>query len=129
MTLAAKKLQVLLVDDDTLLALAMQEFLTISGYVVETVGDGEQALLTFTNRPADVLVTDLNMPGLHGLELIRRLRETRPFLPVVVVTGHPPADRLADIQRDHLGSTVLVEKPASPEYLLAVLDTVFDASA
>jgi len=127
MTMAAKKFQVLLVEDDALSAWAMEEYLTSAGYVVETVGDGEQALFAFTDRPADVLVTDLNIPGLHGLELIRRLRETWPFLPVVVVTGHPPADRLADIQRDHLGPTVLVEKPASPEHVLAVLDTVFTA--
>jgi len=127
MTLAAQRLQVLLVEDDAILAFAMREFLVASGYVVETVGDGEQALRAFADRPADVLVTDLNMPRLHGRDLIIQLRQTWPFLPVVVVTGCMPTDRLADIQRDHLGPTVLVEKPASPEYLLAVLDTVFTA--
>lgn len=113
------KPHVLLVDDEAISALALQRFLARKGYRVTTAGDGLAALDLDASDPADLVVTDVRMPKLGGTELVRRLRQARPELPVVIVTGYMAADpEAAGLTGPR---TVVLTKPLDPEALLATV--------
>lgn len=82
------KFNVLLVDDEEELVNALAERLQIRGFNAEIALNGEQALQTVQDRPPDVMVLDLRMPGIDGLEVLRRIKKTHPRIQVVVLTGH-----------------------------------------
>jgi len=71
-----------------------------------------------------VLLTDLRMPVVDGAALIRRLRDSRPNLPVVIVTGTPPEDGLAGIQDNDPGRMVMLIKPTSVYDLIKAIQRV-----
>ncbi len=82
------KLRVLLADDDESFRRVQEYQLTQAGYQVTACGDGEAALEAFRTTGHDLVVTDIRMPGLDGLEFLTRLRAISAETPVVVVTGH-----------------------------------------
>ncbi|UEM18952.1 response regulator [Skermanella mucosa] len=106
---------VLLAEDEVLIALMFQDALEEEGHRVTVARDGIEALEADARDPAEALVTDLAMPRMGGRELLDRLRERRPDLPAVVVTGYAG--------EVHLGAplTVLLAKPVSPRALTARL--------
>ncbi|MCW8084511.1 response regulator [Sabulicella glaciei] len=105
-------LRVLLAEDEAIIALFFREELEQWGCKVTWAPNGERALSEAqTGAVFDVLVTDLKMSGLRGEDLIRQLRETRPLLPVVVVTGSPPTGGAASLSREGEGPLTLLIKP------------------
>jgi CheY-like chemotaxis protein len=81
---------ILLVDDDIFLLALTAELLCGLGYRVTTARNGSEALAILEQGPAvDLLVTDVQMPGLHGFELARRAKALRPTLAILYCTGHP----------------------------------------
>lgn len=97
----ARPPHVLLVDDSPVTRAMERRLLEDAGFEVTAVADGDAALALLAREPFDCLVTDIEMPGLDGLELTRRVRESPRLgdLPVVVVsTRDRPADRLAGLQ-------------------------------
>jgi len=114
---------VLVVDDEPLAVMALRDMLEWRGLRVTTAADGEAALRAFGDSPADLLVTDLKMPRMDGATLIRRLRETHPDLPVIVMTGHAPAGE-AELQGQAGGATRLLLKPISPLALLKDIEAL-----
>ncbi len=73
----------------------MARYLEDLGHRVSIAGDGKEACETFSQDPADVVVTDLRMPRMKGEELVKRLRQRSPDLPIIAVTGHVrPAEEL-----------------------------------
>ncbi|MBA1272470.1 response regulator [Stutzerimonas azotifigens] len=89
---------VLVVDDEAEIAALFQAFLELDGYRVSVANSGEDALSLDEADPIDALVTDLAMPGMDGRALVQRLRERRPQLPVLVVSGYP-SDAFVDVPR------------------------------
>jgi two-component system cell cycle sensor histidine kinase/response regulator CckA len=104
---------VLLVVDDEAPVLELESrILETAGYQVIQASHGLDAIAKLADgTPLDLLIADLNMPGLDGMEMVRRIRATRPDLKVLYVTGH--VDRLMESPRlwDH---EAFVEKPFSP---------------
>ena len=87
---ARLKPAILLVDDDVFLLTLTAELLSGLGYYVMTARNGSEALAALDNGHAvDLLVTYVQMPGLHGLELARRAKALKPTLAVLYCTGHP----------------------------------------
>jgi CheY-like chemotaxis protein len=80
--------RVLLVEDNVAVAKVAQRTLESAGYSVRVTHDPEQAIHIWNAEPADVLVTDIEMPGMSGLRLSERLRETTPQLRTLFITGH-----------------------------------------
>jgi CheY-like chemotaxis protein len=79
--------RILVVDDDLEAREMLREFFNDRDFIVETASDGPEALQRLSDFEADLLVTDLQMPGMSGLELIRALHMARPDCPAVLVTA------------------------------------------
>ena len=101
--------RILVVDDEEAVAAEMAEYLRRKGYDVVTAGNAREALELHRSRPADIVITDLLMPGMGGNELIQRLRRSDPELPIVVVTGHTTFGDDRDAVAE--GASVVLKKP------------------
>ncbi len=78
---------VLVVDDDQDHGRALAKIFERAGYRVGTAGDGQEALRILTERPFDLVITDLRMPRMNGLDLLRNIRAMSPQVPVLIVTA------------------------------------------
>jgi DNA-binding response OmpR family regulator len=106
--------RVLVVDDDMTVRDVVRRYLELNGHEVQLAGDGETALRLFAEREPDLVVLDLMLPGIDGLEVCGRLRQ-RSAVPVVMLTAlGEEEDRIAGLQ---LGADDYVTKPFSPREL------------
>ena len=116
-----QKGSILLVDDEPTIAEVVGRYLERAGYSIRAAGDGPEALELARAEPPDLVVLDLMLPGIGGLELLRRLRE-RERVPVVILTAKDhPSERVTGLQ---LGADDYVVKPFSPAELVARVDAV-----
>jgi DNA-binding NtrC family response regulator len=109
--------RVLLVDDEEEFVRALAKRLKARGLNVEVSGDGESALEKVKHSDFDVIVLDLAMPGMDGLETLKRLREVNPDLQVILLTGHGTIKSGVEAMKE--GATDFLEKPAEFPELLA----------
>jgi two-component system, cell cycle sensor histidine kinase and response regulator CckA len=117
--------QVLVVDDDVTSRAAMRRVLEHEGYTVIVAEHAADALrlLERTHVPVDLLVTDIQMPGMPGDVLAARVREAWPDLPVVFVSGEPRNERLID---EAGGRARFLLKPFLPVELLQAVEAVLE---
>jgi CheY-like chemotaxis protein len=80
---------ILIVDDEEAVGYVIERYLTIKGYRVSVAYSGEQALQAFRAERPDLVITDYKMPGMHGDELLRRLRALDPALPAIMISANP----------------------------------------
>lgn len=80
--------RVLLVDDEKEFVSTLAERLEIRGLSVRVAFDGQEAMRILDNEAFDVIVLDVRMPGLSGLEVLKRIRTQKPEIPVILLTGH-----------------------------------------
>ena len=112
---------VLVVDDDHTVREVVVSYLRAGGHRVVDVADGESALVAMRARPADLVVLDLMLPGISGLEVCRRLREATD-VPVIMLTAlGAETDRIMGLG---LGADDYVTKPFSPRELVLRVDSV-----
>jgi putative two-component system response regulator len=95
----------------------LRRLLEVQGFEAVTCGDPLFGVSNFREGAFDVVITDIHMPGMDGLTLMRALREVQPELPVVVVTGHGTVDTAIQALRE--GATGMLVKPFTGEELLA----------
>ncbi|ROQ35618.1 DNA-binding response OmpR family regulator [Streptomyces sp. PanSC19] len=117
--------RILVVDDDPTVAEVVTGYLGRSGFAVEHAADGPDALLRAGERRPDLVVLDLMLPGLDGLEVCRRLRETGP-VPVIMLTARgDEEDRITGLE---VGADDYVTKPFSPRELVLRVESVLRRS-
>ncbi len=121
--------RLLIAEDDHLLSATLAEFLREEGHEVTLAPDGAAALAAAEGLAFDVLLTDLRMPVMDGMALIRALRAERPDLPVVIISGDVPADWRCAIgaTADGPAPLQLVRKPMSLAQLRQALNSVWSA--
>ncbi|MDO8695139.1 MAG: response regulator transcription factor [Sheuella sp.] len=91
-------MRVLLIEDDATLGRALQEFLTDQGHVTDWLADGERGLSALSNHAYDLVVLDLNLPSMDGLEVLKTLRVHGQTLPVLILTARDGLqDRVAGL--------------------------------
>jgi CheY-like chemotaxis protein len=78
---------ILLVEDEELLRAGVQEMLELQGYEVVTAQNGRSALACISEHPVDLIITDLVMPQMDGIDFVEQLRKINPDVPVIVVSG------------------------------------------
>lgn len=115
--------QILLAEDDAELSFALRDSLELAGYSVLAVADGQAALQALTPEVA-VVVTDLRMPRLGGLQLMAALHEQDPELPVILMTGH--GDIPMAVKALHDGAFDFLAKPFATDHLLASVARALD---
>jgi two-component system nitrogen regulation response regulator NtrX len=108
--------RILVVDDEQNIRRSLEITLEGEGFAVESAGTGEEALAAVAADPPDAVFLDIKLPGLDGMEVLRRLRAEHPRLPVVMITGHATIARAVEATR--LGAFDFVEKPFSSERIL-----------
>jgi DNA-binding response OmpR family regulator len=112
---------VLVVDDDLTVREVVVSYLRAAGHEVTEAADGDEALRAWRARPADLVVLDLMLPGLDGLEVCRRLRE-QSDVPVIMLTAKGAVgDRVLGLER---GADDYVTKPFSPRELVLRVDSI-----
>jgi CheY-like chemotaxis protein len=110
--------RVLIVEDQDLVRRSMRVWLEQAGHEVEEASDGESGLRLLGDHRVDLVVTDIIMPNIEGLELIRRLRQRHPDVKIVVVSGSPPMGSVSMLDAAlKLGANFAVAKPFTPRDL------------
>jgi len=107
--------EILVVDDDLRMRQLIGEILTDEGYDVSLVGDGREALLLLKEKEFDVVITDLKMPYVDGIEILSFVRKVQPDCPVVLVTAHGSVESAIEAMKN--GAYDYLQKPFDPEEL------------
>jgi DNA-binding NtrC family response regulator len=111
--------RLLLIEDDASLSAALRSVLSAEGYQVEHALRGDDGLLRAEKEEFDAVLTDLRIPGMGGLEVVRRVHERKPILPIVLMTAHGTTETA--IQATKLGAFDYLLKPFEMEELLDLL--------
>ncbi len=115
--------RVLIVEDDTIIRGFLSDALRMQGFSTTSAADGVEAVEQLAQAETDLVLTDVRMPNMDGLELCRRITTERPGLPVVLITGQPASDDEALLVES--GARAILRKPIRIQHLYEVIcDTV-----
>jgi DNA-binding response OmpR family regulator len=119
--------RVLVVDDDPTVSDVVRRYLERADFGVRLAGDGQTALDEYTRERPDLVVLDLMLPGIDGLEVCRRLRTQDPTLPIIMLTAlGEESDRVLGLE---IGADDYVTKPFSPRELVLRVQSVLRRTA
>lgn len=110
------KAKVLLVDDEEQFLEVLSERLEARGLQVNSVTSGEDAIAQVEDKNFDAIVVDLAMPGINGIETMKRIKEKRPDLEIIILTGH--ATVKTGVEAMKLGAEDFLEKPVDLNLLM-----------
>jgi len=107
--------KILVVDDDPVIGKSFDRVLSGKGYAVIKAETGEAAIEKLATEDYDLVVTDIRMPGMSGLEVAERVRTKQPWMPVLIVTGYGSDE--SEARAKAAGVTEFLRKPLSPEMI------------
>ena len=116
--MADDDLKILIVDDEPIIIRSCEAILKAEGYNIEGTLGAKEAILRMEKQPYDLVFTDLKMPEIDGITLIRWIKQKRPDTGIVIITGYPSQDTIKDALE--LGIIDYVPKPFTPVVLLDV---------
>ena len=119
--------KVLVVDDDAVVGKSFNRVLSSKGYVVTTAQNAHEALKQIREQEFDVVFTDIKMPGMDGVELAERVKSSRPWTPVVIITGFGTTEN--ESRAKAAGVSDFMRKPLSPEMIEASAAKAMSAPA
>ncbi len=118
-----KPKKILIVDDDQAIVHVLSVLLIRAGYAVVSAQNGQESLAVLTMQQVDLVVLDIMLPGIDGLEVCRRVRNAEQYVPVVMLTARDElTDKLIGIEA---GADVYLTKPFEPRELLAHVKALF----
>ena len=120
-----KMRKILIADDDREVRMVLYEALIRQGHTVTVAENGMMALDIFEKNPADLVISDINMPRMGGLDLLQKLHALRPQLPVVIITGHATVETAVSAMK--LGAFDYLLKPFSIDVIVEVAARAFAA--
>ncbi len=109
----SKSLKIAIVDDEQDMRLSISQWLALSGYDTETFAGAEEALKVLGPDYPGIVITDIKMPGMDGMQLLKKLMSVDSALPVIMVTGHGDVPIAVEAMR--LGAFDFLEKPFNPD--------------
>lgn len=121
-----KNQRILVVDDEKNIRLTLGQTLEVVGYQVETAVNGEDALKQLAVGVFDLILLDLRMPGMDGIEVLKQIVEQRPETRVIVVTAHGTVDTAVEAMK--IGAVDFIQKPFAPQEIRSLVAQVLDPS-
>ncbi|WP_267268802.1 sigma-54-dependent transcriptional regulator [Pseudomonas protegens] len=115
---------VIVVDDEASIRTAVEQWLSLSGFEVQLFSRAEDCLAQLPKNFPGVILSDVRMPGISGLELLAQVQRLDPDLPIILLTGHGDVPMAVEAMRD--GAYDFLEKPFSPDTLLSSLRRALD---
>jgi len=120
----SESFRVLIVDDNREIRTILEEYLREEGYAAEGAGDGNEALAKHAEVPFDLIITDLNMPGMTGMELIKVISKEESATEFIIITGYASLDTA--IEAVKAGAFDYIVKPFRIEELRVVIKNARD---
>jgi twitching motility two-component system response regulator PilH len=124
------KARILIVDDEALILLGWEQSLKSAGYDVKTALNGKEALEITLEQKPDIVITDLIIPEMNGVELCRRIKTISPETEVLLISGHP--EEIYNYQRDFIsagGRDAVLKKPLSVIEMIKAVETIMSEKA
>ena len=118
--------RILVVDDEESIRELLRLVLTGEGYSVFTANSGEEAIEYLEAQRFDLVITDLVMPGVNGVEVLRAAKRIDPNYPVMVITGHPSVEAVTKLMR--LGAGDYLTKPFNIDVLRVTVAKLLEVS-
>lgn len=118
-------IRLLIVDDEEAFLNVITQRLRLKEFDVTAASDGEQAMAAALEKPFDVAVVDLHMPGMNGQELLAALKDRHPFLQVLILTGQGTMGAAMECMR--MGAATYLEKPYDFDQLVEAIRDAYTA--
>ncbi len=115
--------KILLAEDDKNLSRSVDILLTLDGFQVVSVYNGEEALNKLCKQKYDLLITDIVMPNLNGVDLVNKIRKLNPDIPIMVVSGKLSEPLIHDLE--HAGVQHILPKPINPARFRNMVQKIF----
>lgn len=116
--------KILFVDDDSAIRDIVEKYLTREGYKISLAESGNKALELLKDKDFDIVFTDFKMPGIDGLELLSRIKEYRPEIEVIIVTGHGTMESAVKAMK--IGSYDFLQKPFKLDILKIIINRIVE---
>ncbi len=116
--------KILFVDDDSAIRSIVGKYLSKEGYKVSLAESGVEALKLLKDNNFDIVFTDFKMPGINGIELLARIKEYRPEIEVIIVTGHGTLESAIEAMKT--GSYDYLQKPFKLDLLKIIIDRIIE---
>ncbi|MCI4625088.1 MAG: response regulator [Candidatus Magnetoovum sp. WYHC-5] len=119
-----EKGNILILDDDSMITMTLKRILSAEGFSVNGVAKGEDALKYLAKDEFHLLVSDIRLPGMGGMEVLKEARVMQPATDVVMITGYPTLEDARESIR--LGAFEYVEKPFTPDFIVNIAKKIFE---
>ncbi|HEY4716738.1 MAG TPA: sigma-54 dependent transcriptional regulator [bacterium] len=119
-----KRVNILIVDDEEIVRDSLKSWLMEDGYEVEAVGNGTKAIERIYSREWSVLLVDLKMPGMDGIQVMEEVKKVKPDLPVIIITAYATVDTAVNAMKK--GAADYLVKPFNPEDLSITIKKIID---
>ena len=118
------KAKVLIVDDEERFRITLKKLLTANGLETNAVASGMEAIEELQQQPYDVILLDVKMPGMSGIEALAELKKVSREVEVIILTGHASVDVAVEIMK--LGGYEYLLKPCPMDELLAKIESAYE---
>src|SRR5262245_9104452 len=119
--------EILIIDDEKAIRKALTEILSAEGFKTEEAGDGEEGLKKFKEKPYDVVLCDIKMPKLDGIEFLQKATESNSDVPVIMISGHGNIETAVDAVKK--GAFDYISKPPDLNRMLITIRNAMDRSS
>jgi len=115
---------ILIIDDEKAIRKTLGEILSYEGYKIDEAGDGEEGLKKFKDKEYDVVLCDIKMPKIDGIEFLEKAKESNPDIPIIMISGHGNIDTAVEAVKK--GAFDFISKPPDLNRLLITIRNAMD---
>ncbi len=119
------KPRILVIDDEAIVRISCRKCLALEGYDVTVAGTGLEGLKSTETERYDLILTDLKMPDMDGMEFLVKMKQAQPEAKVIMITGYSTVEHAEEALR--LGAYNYIEKPFTPDTLVAAVKKALES--
>jgi DNA-binding NtrC family response regulator len=118
---------ILIIDDEKAIRKTLSEILSYEGYKIDEAGDGEEGFRKFREKEYDVILCDIKMPKMDGIEFLEKAKELNPDLPIIMISGHGTIETAVEAVKK--GAYDYISKPPDLNRLLITIRNAMDKTS